>query len=235
MSEPKKILIVVTSHGQLGETGKPTGFFYEELATPYWAFVDAGLTVDIASIRGGKAPYDPRSLAEEGKRPASVQRFLDDPVALGKINDTLAVDKLTADAYDAVFLPGGHGVMWDFPNSDALGRLVGKAFDDGKLIGAVCHGPAGLLGARRGDGAPLIAGRRVNGFTNAEEEAVQLTEVVPFLLETRLREQGGRYECGDKFTPFAVRDGNLVTGQNPMSSEKVATAMIEALRATAAA
>jgi putative intracellular protease/amidase len=226
-----KILVVLTSHTAMGDTGRLTGFFYEELATPYWAFIDAGFDVDIASIQGGAAAYDPSSLdADATARPAPVRRFLADPTAMSKLAKTSPIEAVNEATYNAVFLPGGHGTMWDFPGSGALARIVGTFFDAGKVVGAVCHGPAGLLSARRADGRPIVAGRRVNGFTDAEEQAVGLTHVVPFLLETRLREQGGLFENGPNFQPYAVRDGNLVTGQNPASSALVAESIIAALR-----
>jgi putative intracellular protease/amidase len=230
-----KILIVVTSHTAMGNTGRPTGFFYEELATPYWALVDAGFDVDIASIQGGPAGYDPSSLdVDASARPAPVTRFLADPTAMSKLAKTLPIEAVNEATYNAVFLPGGHGTMWDFPGSGALARIVGTLLDAGKVVGAVCHGPAGLLSAKRADGRPIVTGRRVNGFTDAEEQAVGLIQVVPFLLETRLREQGGLFENGPNFQPYAVRDGNLVTGQNPASSALVAENIIAALRETRA-
>jgi len=225
-----KVLIVLTSHTRLGDTGKPTGFYFEELAAPYWAFTDAGHDVMIASVAGGPAAHDPASLkADIAERPAPVQRFLDDPTAMAKLAATQQVADVEPSAYDAVFLPGGHGTMWDLPGSDALARIVGTLFDAGKVVGAVCHGPAGLVSATRADGRPLVEGRRVNGFTDAEEEAVGLTAAMPFLLESRLRELGGHFEGGPNFKPYAVRDGNLVTGQNPASSALVAGHVLDAL------
>ena len=225
-----KVLIVLTSHTQLGDTGKPTGFYFEELAVPYWAFTDAGHAVEIASIAGGPAAHDPSSLKPEpADRPAAVQRFASDPAAMAKLAATRPVADLDPAAYDAVFLPGGHGTMWDLPGNEALARVVGSVFDRGAVVGAVCHGPAGLVSAKRADGRPLVEGRRVNAFTDAEEAAVGLTAIVPFLLETRLRELGTRVEGGPNFQPYAVRDGNLVTGQNPMSSALVAEHMLTSL------
>lgn len=225
-----KVFIVLTSHTRLGDTGKPTGFYFEELAAPYWAFTDAGHDVEIASIAGGPATHDPSSLKPEpSERPAAVQRFVADPAAMAKLAATLPVTEADPSAYDAVFLPGGHGTMWDLPGSEALARLVGHLFDAGKVVGAVCHGPAGLVSANRANGKSIVAGRRVNGFTDAEEEAAGLTAAMPFLLESRLRELGGRFEGGPNFKPYAVRDGNLVTGQNPASSALVAGHVLDAL------
>lgn len=227
-----RILMVLTSHTRLGGTGRATGFYFEELAAPYYAFVDAGHEVDIASIAGGKAAHDPSSLEEEeAQRPDSVRRFLSDTVAMARLSRTLKIDAVDPAAYAAIFLPGGHGVMWDFPNNAALSQAVSRIFNAGGVVGAVCHGPAGLVDAQRADGKPLVSGLKVNSFTNAEEEAVALTKEVPFLLETRLRDLGGVFEAGENFTPKAVRDGRLVTGQNPMSSRLAADLVLEALAA----
>ena len=231
-----KMLIVLTSHTTLGATGRSTGFYFEELAVPYRAFTDAGFEVDIASIDGGAAVADPSSLkVDAAERPESVRRFLADPAAAAKLSDTLPVAAATAEDYQGVFLPGGHGTMWDMPGSHPLARIVGTLFDAGRAVGAVCHGPAGLVSARRADGRSIVAERRVNAFTDAEEAAVGMTETVPFLLESRLRELGGRFEGGPNFEPYAVRDGNLVTGQNPASSALAAAHMIDVLREAAVA
>lgn len=224
-----KALIVVTSHEWVGDTKRRTGFYYDEMAIPYWALVDAGLQVEIASIKGGAAPHDPASIGEPGSRPAAVARFLEDADAVRKIKNTVRVEDVDSNGYDLVFLPGGHGVMWDFAQSDALARLVGAAWENSAVIGAVCHGPAGLISATRADGSPLVAGMRVNAFTDAEEDAVGLTHVVPYLLESRLRELGARFEAAPNFQPKAVRDGRLVTGQNPRSAGPVAEALLAAL------
>jgi putative intracellular protease/amidase len=225
-----RILIVLTSHTRLGETGRATGFYFDEMAAPYYALIDAGHQVDIASIRGGPAVHDPGSVkADPAARPAAVRRFLEDPAAMAKLSSTLPIEAVDAAAYDGVFLPGGHGTMYDFPTSEALGRVVGRIADQGGVIGAVCHGPAGLVDARRADGTPVIAGLKVNSFTDAEEAAVGLTDAMPFLLETRLRELGGLFEGAPNFTAKAVRDGQLITGQNPMSAEAVAALLVEAL------
>lgn len=225
-----KVLIVVTSHTRLGETGRATGFYFDEMATPYYALADAGHAVEIASIQGGAAAHDPGSVsADPAQRPAAVRRFLADPAAMAKLGATLAIDAVDPAAYGAIFLPGGHGTMWDFPTSPALARAVGAIHAAGGVVGAVCHGPAGLVNARRADGEPLVAGLRVNSFTDAEEAAVNLTQAMPFLLQSRLTELGGRFEAGANFTAKAVRDGRLVTGQNPMSVAAVSALMVEAL------
>lgn len=235
MTSVIKILFILTSQATMGVGGNPTGVWFEELATPYYAFVDAGVEVEIASIDGGRIPIDPNSLQATGKNPASVERFLKDPAAMAKIAQARKVEDLAADAYAAVFLPGGHGTMWDLPHSRPLAALLGQAWTGGKVVAAVCHGPAGLVGAKDAAGQPLVAGRRVSAFTNAEEVAAGLHKTVPFALESRLKELGARYESGPDFQPFAVRDGRLVTGQNPASSEAVARLVLEALREPAVA
>lgn len=225
-----KVLIVLTSHTQLGSTGKPTGFYFDEMAVPYWALVDAGHTVEIASIKGGAAVHDPASVkADPTQRPAAVQRFLTDPAAMAKLAATAPIAEVDHVRHDAIFLPGGHGTMYDFPQNEALAAAVGAIFDRGGVVGAVCHGPAGLLGAKRADGQPLVTGLKVNSFTDAEEAAVGLTTTMPFLLKAQLKALGARFEGAPDFTAKAVRDGRLVTGQNPMSAELVAQHLVEAL------
>ena len=228
-TQEKHILIVLTSHDKLGETGKPTGFWFEELSNPYYCFIDAGHHIDIASIRGGRAPIAPGSEGQPDNRPASVQRFLSDPAAMEKLADTPAIGAIDASRYDAIFLPGGHGTMWDFASNAALAATVGALFDAGKVVAAVCHGPAGLVSAKRSDGRSIVSGKRVNAFTDTEEELAGLTGVVPFLLEQRLRDLGGLFERAPNWQPIAVRDGNLITGQNPQSSLAVAGEVIMAL------
>lgn len=234
MTEAIKILMILTSHAVMGDTGKPTGVWFEELATPYYAFIDAGAQVDIASIQGGKLPIDPRSIQPAGENAQSVERFLKDAVAMEKIETSPSIEGLSVADYDAVFLPGGHGTMWDLPESKDLATLISRAWSDGKVVAAVCHGPAGLVEAKDAEGNPIVAGRRVSAFTNSEEDAVGLTDAVPFLLETRLRKLGARFELGPDFQPYAVRDGRLVTGQNPASSYEVARLTLEAIGIDAA-
>ncbi len=238
-----KVLVVATSHDQMGSTGHRTGVWLEELATPYYALLDGGADVTLVSIKGGAIPWDPRSLpAEAGEGPgekpeeqqqevpASVHRFLSDGGAMQTALNSPALASVDPGSFDAVFLPGGHGPMWDAANDETLARFVGTMFGQGKVVAAVCHGPAGLVKAKGQDGRPVVAGRRVSAFTNTEEEAVGLTKVVPFLLEDRLKELGGRFERGPDWQPFAVQDGNLITGQNPQSSELVARHVLTALR-----
>ncbi len=224
-----KALILVTSHEKLGNTGNDTGFYWEELAAPYWAFKDAGLDVEFASVKGGKPPADPKSAAADRKTEA-VDRFLADDASMKALENTQRVSEVDPGAYGLVFLPGGHGTMWDFAQTDTVGKVVAEAYESGAVVGAVCHGPSGLLNAKLSSGDLLVKGKRVNSFTDSEEEAVGLTEVVPYLLETELRNKGARFEKGENFKSYAVRDERLVTGQNPGSSEKVAQLLIEALQ-----
>lgn len=230
MSATLKILMILTSQATLGDNPRPTGVWFEELSTPYYAFVDAGAEVDIASIAGGKIPIDPHSLEAEGNNPPSVERFLKDPAAMRKIELSTRIDGLGTVGYAAAFLPGGHGTMWDLPQSAQLAKLLSNAWAEGKVVSAVCHGPAGLVNVKDSHGQPLVAGRRVAAFTNSEEAAAGLTDAVPFLLETRILALGARYESGPDFQPFAVRDGNLVTGQNPASSAEVARLVLDIVR-----
>ncbi|CAM3082633.1 type 1 glutamine amidotransferase domain-containing protein [Paracoccus nototheniae] len=227
-----KALIILTSHAKLGETGKPTGFYWEELAAPYWILSDAGWQIELASIEGGKPPADPSSEADDAMTD-EVRRFWADEPAMNRLAHTSKVADVDVSGCDIVFLPGGHGTMWDLPQSAPLGDLLSKAWEKGAVIGAVCHGPAGLLAARLPSGKPLVEGHRVAGFTNSEEEAVGLTSTVPFLLEDQLKAQGGRHEKGPDWQPFAIADGQLVTGQNPASSAEVARLMLQAAGAPA--
>jgi putative intracellular protease/amidase len=226
----KRVLIIVTSHAALGSTGQKTGFWLEELATPYNAFVRAGALVDIASPLGGRPPADPKSDAGDS---AEVKAFRADAQAQAKLADTLVLADV-AEIYDAYFVAGGHGVMWDLVEQPPLARLLGHAFDAGKVVAAVCHGPAALVGVRLASGAPLVAGRLVNGFSDEEETAVGLADVVPFRLESKLRELGGKYQRGPMWGSYVVADGTLVTGQNPASSGAVAQATLQILATTAA-
>ncbi len=232
MSTTIKILVILTSQATMGDDPRPTGVWFEELSTPYYAFVDAGAQVDIASIAGGEIPIDPHSLEAEGKNPPSVERFLKDASAMQKIEVSMKIDGQSTEGYSAVFLPGGHGTMWDLPKSTELASLLSTAWAEGKVVSAVCHGPAGLVNVKDTNGQPLVAGRRVAAFTDSEEAAAGLTDKVPFLLETRIRGLGAKYESGPDFQPFAVRDGKLVTGQNPASSEEVARLVLEAVHET---
>lgn len=216
----KNVLMIVTSHAELGTTGTKTGFWLEELAAPYYDLVEAGFDVTIASPKGGKPPADPKS---ESSDAATVKRFLADPKAMALLETTRPLASIT-EKFDAYFVVGGHGVMWDLAENADLVRLLAGANDDGRIVAAVCHGPAAF--AKLGK---LVSGKRVTGFSNEEEDAVGLTPIVPFALESKLIELGGKYERGPKWGAFALRDGNLVTGQNPASSSKVAKLVVEAL------
>jgi putative intracellular protease/amidase len=224
-ADMKNILMIVTSHERLGSTDTKTGFWLEELAAPYQEFVRAGARVEIASPRGGKPPADPKSESEPS---AAVVAFQADPAARAKLESSLRLGDLR-EGYDAYFVVGGHGVMWDLADNPALATLLAQAYDNGKVVAAVCHGPAALVNVQLSNGKRLIAQRRVTGFSNAEEEAVGLAKVVPFALETQLRERGGKYEAGALWQPFAVRDERLVTGQNPASSALAAQQTLAAL------
>lgn len=231
----KPVLIVLTSHDRLGDTGENTGFHYEEMTTPYYLFSDAGFTVELASIMGGKPPHDPGSLHDKASENAgSVMRFLHDEEAMRKLSNTRSVEQINASGYSAIYLPGGHGTMWDFAQSQPLGEVVSRMYQAGKPVAAVCHGPAGLIAAHDAMGQPIMKHRRINCFTNDEEIAVGKDKVVPFLLETALRELNGKFESSGKFEPHVVQDGNLITGQNPASAEGVANAVIKQLRENAA-
>jgi putative intracellular protease/amidase len=225
------VLMIVTSHAQLGNTGKPTGIWAEELTTPYYALIDAGFDVTLASPLGGTPPFAEGSVKVKLEdNEDSVKRFLSDAAAMRKFNATHKAADLDSSDYSAVLLPGGHGTMWDTATDSATARLVADAFNAGKPTAAVCHGPAGLVKALRPDGKSILFGKKVNGFTNAEETAAGLMEVVPFHLETKMRELGGVFESGPNWAPYAVRDGNLITGQNPASSALVASHVVAALQ-----
>jgi putative intracellular protease/amidase len=194
ISMTSRILMIVTSNSRMGDSGKTTGFWAEELAVPYYALVDAGATVHLASPLGGAVPVDPGSVKAKGDNSAAVERFLADGALQAALAQTRRADAVDARDYDAVFFPGGHGTMWDLPGDAGVTAAVETAFAGGKVIAAVCHGAAGLVTAKRADGAPVVKGVRLNSFTDAEEAAVGLSGVVPFPLEGRLRELGARFE-----------------------------------------
>jgi putative intracellular protease/amidase len=229
MTTPRRVLMIVTSNSRMGDSGKPTGLWAEELAAPYYALVDAGADVVLASPAGGRAPIDAGSLKPAGQNPPVVERLLKDAAAQAKIETTQRASTVDASKFDAVFFPGGHGTMWDLPGDAGVTRAVEQAFANDKLIASVCHGAAGLVSAKRPDGKSIVHGKRVNSFTDAEETAVGLQAVVPFMLESRLRELGGVFEGAANWQPFAIRDGLLITGQNPQSSELVAQHVLSAL------
>lgn len=232
MTNPN-ILIVLTSHDTLGNTGLKTGFWLEEFASPYYVFKDAGANITLASVSGGQPPIDPKS-SEPDWQTDDTRRFESDEESKAALANTKPLSSLDAGDYDAIFFPGGHGPMWDYPDNATLANLI-EAFDEeSKPIGAVCHGPVALVTAKSSDGRSIVAGKRVSAFTNTEETAVELQDVVPFLLEDRLEELGATFVKGDDFTSHVVTDGNLVTGQNPQSSVAGAEALMDLLKNKAA-
>lgn len=224
-----KILIVLTSHDQLGNTGKRTGFWLEEFVSPYYVFKDAGAEITLASPKGGRPPLDPTSELPENLT-ESTKRYSKDKAAQAELADTKMISDVSADDFDAVFYPGGHGPMWDLVDNRASIALLEAFVKADKPVGAVCHAPASLVNVRGKDGEYLVKSKRVTSFTNAEEEAAGLTEVVPFLLEDRLKDRGGLYSKGADWAPYVQVDGKLVTGQNPASSRPAAEELLKLLR-----
>ncbi|WP_411359670.1 type 1 glutamine amidotransferase domain-containing protein [Pseudidiomarina salilacus] len=223
-----KILMVLTSHDQLGDSGHKTGFWAEEFAAPYYLFKDAGAEITLASPHGGQPPIDPNSEQSDAQSNATV-RLYEDEDAMGQLATTLKLTEVKADDFDAIFYPGGHGPLWDLVNNELSLQLIEKFWRQGKPVAAVCHAPAVLVNAKDQHGESLVKGRKVSGFTNSEEAAVGLTEVVPFLLEDKLKSLGADYQKVDDWAPLAVVDGQLITGQNPASSEKVARELLTKL------
>ena len=219
-----RVLMVLTSHDQLGNTGKKTGFWLEEFAAPYYTFLDAGTEIVLASPAGGQPPLDPKSDLPEFQTELT-HRFKADALAQKRLASTVKLASVSADDFDAVFYPGGHGPMWDLAESAVSIELIESFARAGKPAGFVCHAPAALRRVQAANGEPLIKGRRVTGFTNGEEDAVGLSAVVPFLIEDEFKALGGLYEKGPDWAPYIVRDDKLVTGQNPASSEGVAQAL----------
>lgn len=224
-----KILIVLTSHDRLGDTGEKTGFWLEEFVAPYYVFKDAGTVITLASPRGGQPPLDPKSALPENQTDAT-RRFQQDAAVQAQLAATWKLDELTAADFDALFYPGGHGPMWDLADDPASIALIEAFNRAGKPVGAVCHAPVVLTEARAPDGVYLVNGRQVTGFSNEEERAVGLDRVVPFLLEDRLKDRGGHYRKGPAWAPHVEIDDRLVTGQNPASSVPVAQALLKLLR-----
>ena len=227
----KKVLVVLPSHDQLGNTGQKTGFWLEEFTDPYYKFIDSGYEVTISSPRGGKPPVDPKSTQKENQS-ESTQRFEKDKSAQAKLENTLVLSQVSASDYDTLFLPGGHGPMWDLSSDENMKKIVEDFYSDKKIVSAVCHGPAGLLQATDRNGNSILKDKKITGFTNNEESAVGLTKTVPFSLENRMRELGGKFEKGQDFEPFIVSDGQLITGQNPKSALPAAEKVVEILRKT---
>lgn len=223
-----KILLVLTSHDQLGNTGIKTGFWLEEFAAPYYVFRDQGAQITLASPKGGLPPLDPKSDEADFQTDAT-RRFVDDNEAQQLLANTVKLDTINSENYDAVFYPGGHGPLWDLSENTDSQALIESQFNAGKPVGLVCHAVAALRHTTNSNGDALVKGRRVTGFSNSEEDAVQLTNVVPFLVEDNLTANGGLYNKGDDWTSYIEIDGNLITGQNPASSAAVANAMLAQL------
>lgn len=224
-----KVLMVLTSHDKLGDTGLKTGFWLEEFAAPYYIFKEAGAEIVLASPAGGQPPLDPKSELADFQTDMT-QRFNADAAAQKALANTVKLDTVSEKDFDTVFYPGGHGPLWDLAESKTSISLIESFERAGKPIGFVCHAPGALRHVKAADGAPLIKGRRVTGFTNGEEAAVALTDVVPFLIEDEFQRLGGHYQKGPDWAPFIIEDGKLVTGQNPSSSEGVAKALVAQLK-----
>ncbi|MGL4933237.1 MAG: type 1 glutamine amidotransferase domain-containing protein [Aeromonas sp.] len=225
-----KILMVLTSHNRLGDTGQATGFWLEEFASPYYVFHDAGATLTLASPLGGQPPIDPKSF-DESARTEATRRFDQDSSAQAALATTRPLASIDVNEFDAIFYPGGHGPLWDLAESPASIALIEQAIGQGKPVAAVCHAPAVLRHTKDNNGAPLVHGKRVTGFSNSEEDAVGLTEIVPFLIEEMLKENGADYHCAADWQSHVEQDGLLITGQNPASSDATAHALLGALRA----
>lgn len=224
----KKILMVLTSHDQLGDTGKKTGFWLEEFAAPYYAFVDAGADVTLASPKGGQPPLDPKSDEDDAQTEAT-RRFAKDTEGQAALADTVPLGEIDPYDFDAVFYPGGHGPLWDLAESQDSIVLLQAFYASNKPIAAVCHAPGVLKNVKAPDGHSVVKGKKVTGFTNSEEKAVGLTDVVPFLVEDMLRGHGANYAKAEDWASHVVEDGHLITGQNPASSEAAAKALLKRL------
>lgn len=223
-----KILMVLTSHDQLGNSGHKTGFWLEEFASPYYVFKDAGVELTLASPKGGQPPIDPNSAADDAQTDAT-RRFERDPAAQKQLANTVKLDQVKADDFDALFYPGGHGPLWDLAEDPVSIALIERFQALTKPVAAVCHAPAVLRHTKAADGQPLVKGKKVTGFSNSEEAAVQLTDVVPFLLEDMLKANGGLYSSKADWQTHVEVDGLLITGQNPGSSEATAEALLKRL------
>ncbi len=222
------ILMILTSHDELGDTGKKTGFWLEEFASPYYVFKDSGANVTLASPKGGQPPLDPGSDTPDFQTDAT-DRFEGDITAKTELATTKKLSDINIDDFDAVFYPGGHGPLWDLAEDKHSIALIEQAVSQNKPVAAVCHAPAVFRHTKASDGESLVKGRKVTGFSNSEEAAVELTDIVPFLVEDMLQENGGSYSKGEDWGPYVVTDGILVTGQNPASSENTAKALLKLL------
>ena len=224
-----KILFVLTSHSELGNTGQKTGFWIEEFAAPYYILKDAGAEITLASPKGGQPPIDPSSAKPENQT-ESTRRYDEDQNLQQLLAGTQVLSEVKADDFDAIFYPGGHGPLWDLTNDASSISLIEKFWASKKPVAAVCHAPSVLLNAKDENGDSLVKGKNVTGFTNTEEEAVQLTDVVPFLLEDELKNKGGHYSKKEDWASYVVKDGMLITGQNPASSGEAAKQLLEILK-----
>ena len=224
-----KILMVLTSHSELGNTGEKTGFWIEEFASPYYVLADAGAEITIASPSGGQPPVDPKSEITDAQT-LSTERFYKDFEVIDKVAHSLKLSEIKEADYDAVFYPGGHGPLWDLATDKNSIQLIEAFYNHQKPIAFVCHAPAALVNVKAKNGEPLVKGKSVTGFSNTEEEAVNLTKVVPFLLEDELIKQGANYSKGDDWASYVKQDGLLITGQNPGSSQAVAELILETIR-----
>ncbi len=222
------ILIVLTSHETMGNTGRHTGFWLEEFATPYYIFKDSGAQITLASPKGGLPPIDPTSEQDEYQS-ASTVRFKSDEAGQTFLANTCSLDQISTEEFDAVFYPGGHGPLWDLVDNTYSIQIIETMFAASKPVSAICHGPCVFKNANRQDGSPIVQNKNVTCFTNSEEEAVQLSSVVPFLVEDMLRENGANFSYANNFEYHCVQDRNLITGQNPASSTQLANAVLEQL------
>jgi putative intracellular protease/amidase len=217
----QRVLFVLTSHDTLGETGQPTGFYLPEVTHPYAVFEQAGIPVDFVSPKGGKAPITGVDLTDPLNK-----EFLDDPAKMAAVENTLTPEVIDPSKYNAIFYSGGHGTMWDFPHQPVLDKVAAAIYEQGGVVGAVCHGPSGLLNIKLSDGSYLIAGKKVAAFTNEEEVAMKLTEVIPFFLADKLKERGATHTKADNFKTNVEVVDRLVTGQNPASAKEVGEQMV---------
>ncbi len=224
-----KVLMVLTSHSELGNTDQKTGFWIEEFAAPYYIFIDAGAAITIASPKGGQPPIDPKS-AEPANQTAATKRYDQDNELQKLLGDTKILADITADDYDAIFYPGGHGPLWDLTNDADSIKLIEDFWKAKKPVAAVCHAPAVLLHVKEANGDEFVKDKKVTGFSNAEEEAVELTDIVPFLLEDELKKNGGIYTSKEPWTSYVIQDGLLITGQNPQSSAEAAEVLLQQLK-----
>ncbi|MDP4209219.1 MAG: type 1 glutamine amidotransferase domain-containing protein [Bacteroidota bacterium] len=224
-----KVLIVLTSHGDLGNTGEKNGFWIEEFAAPYYVLADVGVELTIASPKGGQPPVDPKSEAPDAQTPAT-KRFYGDYASIDKVAHTVKLSDVNEADYDAVFYPGGHGPLWDLASDSISIALIESFYKHNKPLAFVCHAPAALVKVKAPNGEPLVKGKEITGFSDTEEAAVKLTRVVPFLLEDELKKLGAHYSKGDDWSSYVKKDGLLITGQNPASSEAAAKALLDLLQ-----